>query len=162
MEILTLAQLTHDNFRDARAINRDDIPEAWVDTADTLMEVTDYGAEHHLIGHTFIAYMGRKPVGLIMIGEAIPWDTDPDEMKGKPFYRVMGFVVDREYRSKGIGGEILEKAVARVYDEFGKRSLALGVHKDNTRVGTFYEHHGFRRTGVFEGHDEYYLRITDC
>ena len=46
MEILTLAQLTHDNFRDARAINRDDIPEAWVDTADTLMEVTDYGAEH--------------------------------------------------------------------------------------------------------------------
>ena len=60
MEILTLAQLTHDNFRDARAINRDDIPEAWVDTADTLMEVTDYGAEHHLIGHTFIAYIGRK------------------------------------------------------------------------------------------------------
>ena len=161
MEILTLAQLTHDNFRDARAINRDDIPEAWVDTADTLMEVTDYGAEHHLIGHTFIAYTGRKPVGLIMIGEAIPWDTDPDEMKGKPFYRVMGFVVDRDCRNKGIGGEILEKAVARVYDEFGKRSLALGVHKDNTRVGTFYEHHGFR-TGVFEGHDEYYLRIIDC
>ena len=162
MEILTLAQLTHDNFRDARAINRDDIPEAWVDTADTLMEVTDYGAEHHLIGHTFIAYMGRKPVGLIMIGEAIPWDTDPDEMKGKPFYRVMGFVVDRDCRNKGIGGEILEKAVVRVYDEFGKRSLALGVHKDNTRVGTFYEHHGFRRTGVFEGSDEYYLRIIDC
>ena len=162
MEILTLAQLTHDNFRDARAINRSDIPEAWVDTADTLMEVTDYGAEHHLIGHTFIAYMGRKPVGLIMIGEAIPWDTDPDEMKGKPFYRVMGFVVDRDCRNKGIGGEILEKAIARVYDEFGKRSIALGVHKDNTRVGTFYEHHGFRRTGVFEGHDEYYLRITDC
>lgn len=162
MEILTLAQLTHDNFRDARAINRDDIPEAWVDTADTLMEVTDYGAEHHLIGHTFIAYMGRKPVGLIMIGEAIPWDTDPDEMKGKPFYRVMGFVVDRDCRNKGIGGEILEKAVVRVYDEFGKRSLALGVHKDNTRAGKFYERHGFTRTGVFEGHDEYYLRIIDC
>ena len=162
MEILTLAQLTHDNFRDARAINRDDIPEAWVDTADTLMEVTDYGAEHHLIGHTFIAYMGRKPVGLIMIGEAIPWDTDPDEMKGKPFYRVMGFVVDRDCRNKGIGGEILEKAVAQVYDEFGKRSLALGVHRDNARAGKFYECHGFTRTGVFEGHDEYYLRITDC
>lgn len=162
MEILTLVQLTHDNYSDARAINRDDIPEAWVDTADTLMEVTDYGAEHHLIGHTFVAYVDEKPVGLIMIGEAIPWDTDPDEMKGKSFYRVMGFVVDREYRNRGIGGEILEKAISQVYDEFGKRSIALGVHKDNTRVGTFYEHHGFRRTGVFEGNDEYYLRIIDC
>ena len=80
----------------------------------------------------------------------------------KPFYRVMGFVVDRDYRNRGIGGEILEKAIALVYDEFGKRSLALGVHKDNTRVGKFYEHHGFRRTGVFEGNDEYYLRIIDC
>lgn len=162
MEILTLVQLTHDNYSDARAINRDDIPEAWVDTADTLMEVTDYGAEHNLIGHTFVAYMDEKPIGLIMIGEAIPWDTDPDEMKGKPFYRLMGFVVDRDYRNKGIGGEILENAIARVYDEFGKRSIALGVHKDNTRVGTFYEHHSFRRTGIFEGSDEYYLRIIDC
>ena len=159
---LTLVQLTHDNYRDALSVNRDDIPEAWVDTAGSLMEVTDYGAEHGLIGHTFVAYADGKPVGLIMIGEALAWDTDPDEMKGKPFYRVMGFVVDREYRSRGIGGEMLESAICRVYDEFGKRSIALGVHKDNARVGSFYERHGFRRTGVYEGNDEYYLRMIDC
>ena len=160
MEIL-LEQLTHENYRDALKIDRADIPEAWVDTASSLMEVSDYGKEHHLIGHTFLARIGEKPVGLIMIGEALPWDTDPDEMKGRPFYRIMGFAVDRSYRSKGIGGEILEKAVSQVYAEFGKRPLALGVHRDNLRAGRFYERHGFRRTGVYEGNDEYYLRIVD-
>ena len=161
MGILKLEQLTHDNYQQALAINRDDIPEAWVDTAASLMEVTDYGAEHKLIGHTYIAYINDSPVSLIMIGEALAWDTDPDEMKYKPFYRVMGFVVDKDYRNRGIGGEILEQAIAQVYSEFGERSLALGVHKDNARAGKFYERHGFKRTGVYEGNDEYYLRLID-
>lgn len=161
MEIV-LEQLTHDNYPHALEINRDDIPEEWVDGAASLMEVTDYGAEHHLLGHTYLACAEGRPVGLIMIGEALPWPTDPDEMKGKPFYRVMGFVVDKEYRNRGIGGEILENAIARVYSEFGERSLTLGVHKDNTRVGRFYERHGFQRTGVYEGNDEYYLRLIDA
>ncbi len=109
-----------------------------------------------------MARIDGKPVGLIMIGEALAWDTDPAEMRGKPFYRVMGFVVDRACRGRGIGGTMLEKAIAMVYDEFGRRSIALGVHRDNMRAGRFYERHGFRRTGIFEGNDEYYLRlITD-
>ena len=159
MEII-LEQLTHDNYEHALEIDRDDSPEAWVDNAAYLMDLTDYGAEHHLIGHTYLARLGSRYVGIILIGEAIPWDTDPDEMKGRPFYRVMGFAVDREYRSRGIGGEILEKAIRQVYDEFGPRPLALGVHRENPRAGEFYERHGVRRTGVYEGNDEYYLRET--
>ena len=158
---ITLEQLTHENYGDALAISRDDIPQAWVDGAETLMEITDYGAEHHLIGRTFLARLDGKPVGLILIGEALPWDTDPEEMKGTPFYRIMGFAVDRDCRSRGVGGEILERAIGQVYREFGKRPLALGVHRDNPRAGRFYERHGFRRTGVFEGSDEYYLRFPD-
>lgn len=159
--MITLEQLTHDNLAHGLTINRDDIPEEWVDTVGKLMEITDYGAEHGLIGHTFLARMGDEYVGIIMIGEAIPWDTDPDEMKGKPFYRVMGFAVDKAHRSCGIGGEILEAAIEQVYSEFGRRPLSLGVHKDNTRVRKFYERHGFRPTGIFEGNDEYFLRLTD-
>ncbi len=158
---IRLEQLTHDNYSDALMIDRDDIPAEWVDTAPYLMELTDYGAEHHLIGHTFLARIDGRPVGLIMIGEALAWDTDPVEMKGKPFYRVMGFAVDRAYRDRGIGGEILEKAIAQVYCELGRRSIALGVHRDNIRAGRFYERHGFKRTGVYEGNDEYYLRLID-
>ena len=156
---IVLKQLTHDNYPDALAIRREDVPEAWVDGAASLMEVTDYGAAHQLMGHTYLAYLDEKPVGLIMIGEALAWETDPDEMKGQPFYRVMGFVVDQAYRNRGIGGWILERAIAQVYDEFGERSIALGVHRENARAGRFYERHGFRRTGVYEGNDEYYLRL---
>ena len=159
MEI-TLEQLTHGNYSHALEINRDDISEAWVDNAAYLMDLTDYGEEHHLIGHTYLARLGTRYIGIILIGEAIPWDTDPDEMKGRPFYRIMGFVVDRNYRSRGIGGEILEKAVRQVYDEFGPRPLALGVHRENPRAGEFYIRHGFRPTGVYEGNDEYYLRLN--
>lgn len=161
MEKIRLEQLTHENLQEALKIKRDDIPEEWVDDAETLMEFTDYGAQNNLIGHTFIAFIGETCVGIIMIGEALEWDTDPEEMKGKPFYRIMGFTVDKDYRSHGLGGEIMEKAIEEVYREFGERSLALGVHKENARVGRFYERHGFKRTGVFEGNDEYYLRLLE-
>ena len=63
MEI-QLEQLTHGNYADALSVNRDDIPEEWVDNASDLMEVTDYGAEHHLLGHTFLCRADRKPIDL--------------------------------------------------------------------------------------------------
>lgn len=157
---IILEPLTPENQHHAYRIDRTDIPEDWVDTADTIIELNQYGLEHRLKGLTFLAHCGGACIGLILIGEAIPWDTDPEEMLGVPFYRVMGFVVDKAYRSKGLGGEILEKAIEAVYRDFGKRPLALGVHKDNPRAGRFYERHGFRRTGVFEGNDEYYLRMV--
>lgn len=156
---IILEQLTHENFKHACEINRDDIPEEWVDTVETIMNINDYGVENNLIGHTFLARIDDKYIGLIMVGEALSWDTDPDEMKDVPFYRLMGFVVDKDYRSRGLGSEIMEKAIEQVYQEFGRRSLALGVHKDNTQAGRFYERHGFKRMGVFEGDDEYYLRL---
>ena len=53
----------------------------------------------------------------------------------------------------------MEKAIALVYQDFGKRPLTLGVHRENAAAGRFYEQHGFRKTGVFEGEDEYYLRM---
>ena len=156
---IILEQLTHENYKHACEINRDDIPEKWVDTAATIMDTNDNGLENNLIGHTYLARIDDRYIGLIMVGEALPWDTDPIEMKGIPFYRLMGFVVDKEYRNRGLGGEIMEKAIEQVYQEFGRRSLALGVHKDNTQAGRFYERHVFRKTGVFEGDDEYYLRL---
>jgi ribosomal protein S18 acetylase RimI-like enzyme len=156
---ITLEQLTHDNYIYAESINREDISEDWVDTAATIMEINEYGLKHNYIGHTFLARYEEKYVGLILVGEAIPWDTDPVEMKDTPFYRIMGFVVDKDYRGKGLGGEILEDAIEQVYRDFGKRSIALGVHRDNIKAGKFYEKHGFKKTGVYEGNDEYYLRL---
>ena len=158
MEI-TFEQLTHQNFSAARALDRDDIPESFVDTAATLMEITDYGYENNLIGHTYLILCDGRYAGLILLGEAIPWDTDPPEVHQQPFYRLMGFVISREFRGKGVGGEALEKTIAKVYEDFGVRPLVLGCHKDNPRAAAFYERHGFHRTDYMEGNDCYSLRF---
>lgn len=152
-------ELTHENLPIAIQIDRADIPEDFVDYADTIMEITDYGKEHHCPGHTWLIKADNHYAGLILLGDAIPWETDPVEMQREPFYRLMGFVIDRSCRSKGLGGMILEKAIDQIYKEFGKRPIALGCHKDNIRAAKFYQNHGFKSTGVYEGNDEYYLRL---
>lgn len=157
MEV-TLELLTEDRYHLAASIDRSDIPESFVDTAETILELHRYGLEHGCIGHTFLVMADGKCAGLLLLGEAIPWDKDPAQMRTEPFYRLMGFVIDRAYRGMGIGAQALEQAIERVYADFGVRPVALGVHLDNARAAAFYMRHGFRPTDAMEGPDRYYLR----
>lgn len=141
-----------------RAIRREDISEAFVDTAQTILELHHYGLEHGCLGHTFAIYADDACVGVLLLGEAIPWETDPPEMQGVPFYRLMGFVLDKAYRSQGIGAYALEEAIRWCYRDFGVRPIALGVHKENYGAARFYLRHGFAKTEYMEGNDYYYLR----
>lgn len=155
---IRLELLDDGNLEEARRIRREDISEAFVDGVDTIMELTRYGIEHHCMGHTYVVRYGNMCIGLVLLGEAIPWETDPEQMEGVPFYRLMGFVIDRRYRGRGIGGWVLETVIGEIYREFGVRPIALGVHEDNHRAAKFYENHGFRKTQAMEGNDRYYLR----
>lgn len=158
MNDIILELLTADNLEKVRAIQREDVSEQFVDSVDHIMALTQYGLAHHCMGHTWaIRYQGRY-IGVILLGEAIPWETDPPEMRNTPFYRLMGFVIDNRYRSRGIGGSVLEQAIAACYGEFGVRPIALGCHRENHRAAAFYEKHGFQPTKYMEGQDRYYLR----
>ena len=158
MTDLKLELLSERNIDAVCAIRREDIPESWVDNANTLWELTRYGLDHHCIGHTYAVKIADAYIGIILLGEAISWETDPEEMKFRPFYRLMGFVIDNRYRGKGIGGHVLEIVIDTIYQEYGVRPIALGVHKDNHGAARFYEKHGFKPTNVMEGNDVYYLR----
>ena len=79
--MVNLERLTEQNMDAVRAIHREDISESWVDNVDTLWELTQYGLEHSCIGHTFAVEYGEAYIGVILLGEAIPWETDPEEMK---------------------------------------------------------------------------------
>ena len=155
---LRLEPLNEANLADVRAIDRADVSEAFVDGPDTLWELTRYGEAHGCLGHTWAVYLGEACVGAVLLGEAIPWETDPPEMRERPFWRLMGFVIDRRYRGRGIGGQTLERAIAACNREFGERPVALGCHRDNVRAAAFYLRHGFRATDAMEGEDVYYLR----
>ena len=155
---ITLELLCGENIDAVRAIHREDVSEDFVDTADTLMELTQYGLEHGCLGHTYAVKLGETYIGVILLGEAIPWETDPPEMSEEPFYRLMGFVIDCRYRGQGVGGRVLELVVEEIYRDFGVRPIALGVHKDNSAAARFYKSHGFRPTDAMEGNDRYFLR----
>ena len=155
---LRFEELTHKNYHDAQTIDRDDIPEAFVDSIATLMDLTDYGVDHHCIGHTFLVRADGKCIATILLGEAIPWETDPPQVKSEPFYRLMGFVIDKHYRSQGYGGVILEETIRRIFLEFGRRPIVLGCHKENGKAARFYERHGFVKTDYREQNDCYYIR----
>ena len=160
-EKISLELLTEDNLEAVRAIDRSDVSEAFVDTAETIMGYTRYGLENGCIGHTYVVRYGEEYIGIILLGEAIEWETDPEEMKKTSFYRLMGFVLDKGYRGRGIGGYVLESVVQRIYDEYGVRPIALGVHRENHAAARFYLRHGFRKTNAMEGNDYYYLRYPD-
>jgi ribosomal protein S18 acetylase RimI-like enzyme len=153
-----LEELTHDNYEMVRRIDRDDMPENFVNTVDTIMALTDYGVEHGCVGHTFAVKANGEYIGLILLGEALHWETDPPQMSEEPFYRIMGFVIDKRFRGRGIGGRVLEQTVERVYRDFGPRPIALGCHKENRIAAAFYRKHGFRKTEYMETDDYYYLR----
>ena len=156
-----LELLSKENMDLVRLIKRDDISEAFVDTADTIIELTQYGLEHHCKGHTYVIKKEDKYIGFILLGEAFRWESDPQEMKNVPFYRLMCFVIDQRYRNHGIGGAVLEKVIELIYEEFGVRPIACGVHKDNIAAERFYLRHGFRKTAVMEKEDVHYLRYPD-
>lgn len=158
MARMTLELFTQDNLEEARGIDRSDVPEEFVDTVDELMELTRYGLEHRCAGHTYVVRREGVCVGVILLGEAIPWDTDPEEMRGRPFYRLMGFLIDRRYRGQGVGAWALEETVRRVYGEFGPRPIALGCHRNNAGGQRFWISHGFSKTAAMEGEDFYYIR----
>ena len=158
LQKIELELLTGQNIDAVHAIHREDISEEWVDNADTIMELTQYGLDHNCTGHTYAVRYGKDYIGVILLGEAIPWETDPPEMNDVPFYRLMGLVIDNRYRSQGVGGYVLEMVIERIYREFGVRPIALGVHKDNHGAARFYLKHGFRKTEAMEGNDFYYLR----
>lgn len=160
MDACITLRVLDETLEDAvRAIARDDVSEAFVDTADTIIGLHHYGLEHGCLGYTFAVLAGEKCIGVLLLGEAIPWETDPPEMHGVPFYRLMGFVMDKAYRGQGIGAHALEEAIRRCYQNFGVRPIALGVHKENHGAASFYLRHGFTKTEYMEGNDYYYLRF---
>ena len=156
--MINLELLTEVNIEAVREIHREDISESWVDDADTLWELTQYGLEHNCKGHTYAVKCDDAYIGVILLGEAIPWETDPAEMKNEPFYRLMGFVIDNRYRNQGIGSKVLNLVIDAIYGEYGVRPIALGVHKDNHTAARFYERHGFVAVDAMEGNDRYYIR----
>ncbi|MCM1055702.1 MAG: GNAT family N-acetyltransferase [Bacteroides sp.] len=158
---IVIEPLDGQNADKIHKIQRDDIGAEFVDDADTIIELTRYGLEHGCMGDTYAIKYRSEYIGVIILGEAVEWETDPPEMRETPFYRLMGFVIDKGHRSMGIGSYVLERVISVCYEKYGVRPIALGCHKDNAKAARFYLRHGFKRTEYMEGNDRYYLRYPN-
>lgn len=154
--MITLEILSRENQAQALGIDREDISLDVVDSTEEIIKLTKYGEEHGYIGHTYLIREDGRCVGIILMGEGIPWEIDPPQIAGRPFYRIMGFVIDREYRRRGIGSYVLEEVIGRVYREFGPRPIVIGCQRDNLAAMKLYQKHGFINTYVMD-EDDYFL-----
>lgn len=156
--MIRLEELTDSRRNDVLGIDRSDVSEDWVDSIPDILALHQYGLDHGCIGHTYAIYAEDACIGIILMGEGIPWPCDPPEVVGIPFYRIMGFVIDKAWRGKGLGSQVLETVIARIFNEFGPRPILIGVQQDNIRAADFYLRHGFRPTDSWDEDDRFYIR----
>lgn len=120
------------------------------------IEIANYGTDHNLNGHCYAITYEEHYVGIILIGQAIEDEADPAELKGNPYFRVIGFVIDQRYRSLGIGSRALRMALENIYHDYGDVPILLECHKDNKSAMAFYEKAGFKHTNCLH-HEDYYF-----
>lgn len=155
---VTIEPVSESNRTALLQLQRGDVSEDIVDSVETILETTQYGADHGYLGHTFAIRCDEAIAGIILMGEGIPWSCDPPELDGTPFWRIMGFIIDRRYRDMGVGSQALEMVINAIFEEFGPRPIALAVQEENLRAMRFYEKHGFVRNAAMDEDDVYFLR----
>lgn len=89
-----------------------------------------------------VALIGNKPVGVLQMD----WREQADEAVG----RIPFFYIAPEYRSKGLGVQLLGQAVS-AYRNLGRQKLRLRCAPENERAKKFYLHHGFQKIGEEPG-----------
>lgn len=68
-------------------------------------------------------------------------------VQGKFETRILMFAVEKSYRKRGIGHELMDHFI-RLSEARGVKRISLEVRRSNVEAIRFYEHYGFQNTGV--------------
>lgn len=92
-------------------------------------------------------------------GALVKATDDPDYTIPEKRVYVSRMIVKKEYRNRGIGGEILTFLIEKA-KEMGFREMTIGVDKDNVNALHLYQKFGFTEV-IFDGSDEHgeYLKL---
>lgn len=156
--MVQLELLNQDNEIKVKNIKRDDIPVCFAEDVSYTIELSKWGEKYNLRGHCYTIKYAEEYIGIVLIGEAIEDEADPIELKGREYFRMIGFIIDKEYRGRGIGTKALELALNDIYREYGAVPILLECHKDNKRAVKFYTKMGFRNTNILNKEDYFFIR----
>ena len=98
------------------APNRDSIIDSYFDLTEESIPVFTFGI-----------YLGKKPVGFLMIGYDVPW---AEQYYGLPrgYYYIWRFMIDKRYQGNGYGKEALKLAIDFIKTSpSGKSRILLAV-----------------------------------
>ena len=84
--------------------------------------MADYGTAMGLSGKCYAIKYHQNYVGMILVGKAVEDASDPIEVKGRKFFRIMGFFIQSKYQGLGIGTLALQKAIDSIYYEYGNKT----------------------------------------
>ena len=82
-------------------------------------------------------YYNQIPIGFLMFSRTM-------KDNNKPW--VMRFMIDHKYQGKGYGKTAFHLALQLIEATYGKTSVYLSAHKNNTTAIRFYESFGFNST----------------
>jgi ribosomal protein S18 acetylase RimI-like enzyme len=156
--MIQLEFLNEKNEEFLKKIQRDDIPLCFANDISNTIDISKYGENNNLKGHCYAIKYGEDYVGIILIGQALEDEADPSCLKGNVYFRVLGFVIDKRYRNKGIGSNALRMAIQNIYCEYGEAPMVLECHKDNGAAIKFYKNAGFRNTKILHAEDYYFIK----
>lgn len=151
--MVSIELVNEKNEKELLKINRGEIPFEYVESVEYTLMLHHVGQEKALEGMCLAIQYQKEYVGIILIGEAILEDYEPVEVRDRKPFRVIGFVIDANYRRMGIGSKAFEMILDRFYEVYGNRPLLLECHEKNLSAIAFYKKFGFVRTGIRVGND---------
>jgi ribosomal protein S18 acetylase RimI-like enzyme len=138
---------------DVRPLLSHELPmvEAFLPSPDREVHARRIGSQHTGGSTYFIAWLGDRPVGHTVVrwgGSQNPLLATPGSPPPVHPY-IEGLAVHYAYRSRGIGGQIIEAAESESRRR-GHREIGLAVNVENVRARALYARLGYRDLGVSE------------
>ena len=153
MEQLHLEKLIWDNYNDVTKLKVNKEQKTFVaPNSDSLIDAYFATIEEGMKVFPFGIYLGKKPVGFIMIAYDVPWATLYYDIPSK-YYYIWRFMIDKKYQGKGFGRQAFMLAInfVKTYPA-GKADLCwVSYEPSNEKAKKLYSSCGFKEA------PEYYV-----
>ena len=111
MNNIHLEKLTWDTVDDVLKLKVSKEQKEFVATnRDSMVDAYFALTEEKFPVYTFGIYLGKKPVGFLMIGYDVPWAEQYYDLP-RGYYYIWRFMIDKRYQGNGYGREALKLAV---------------------------------------------------
>jgi len=143
--MVTLREITVDNFWDIVALSVDEAQREWV--LPNAVSIAQAKVQPECV--PLAVYAGEQPVGFVM------YCVDRDDGE----YWLYRLMIDKRFQGLGYGRQALERVLDILRADGARHHIFLGVHPAAAAAVTLYRNLGFRFTGQVFG-AEHIMALT--